>query len=578
MPYIDWLGKDDVVHHHKEIPYKTISCQEIVGDEESDNLIIKGDNLLALKSLLPYYANAVKMIYIDPPYNTGNTSWVYNDNMDSPLIKKWLNDTVNAEDLSRSDKWLCMMYPRLKLLRELLKEDGVIFISIDDAEVAHLRMICDEIFGAENFITEVIWERAFAPKNDAKYFSVSHDYILVYAKKIDKFKINRLGRSDEANDRYKNLDNDSRGIWISDNLTVRTYSEKNDYPIITPSGRIVNPAEGRCWGVSEDKFQKLVEENRIWFGHEGNNVPRLKRFLSDVQDGMVPISLWKHGEVGHNQEAKQESNRVLFGKTLFETPKPVRLIQRILQLSTSSNDIILDSFAGSGTTAHAVIEQNRVDGGNRKFILIETLDYAKEITAERVKRVQQGYAFTGKDKTTLFEKTLTTTQLLNAKGMQKLSEDVAKLIENEKANYTKIEKTFKDNTLKVIGIKDIKEFKEGLGGGFKYCELGVEIFDEVGELNSSLTFDDIAKHIYFVEFKQPLAKKSASCPYVGSYKKQHLYFYEERFKILDMKKLIKEHDEYKELIVYTRKSTISNDELKKHKIAIRYIPYDIKDN
>lgn len=578
MPYIDWLGKDDVVHHHKEIPYKTISCQEIVGDEESDNLIIKGDNLLALKSLLPYYANAVKMIYIDPPYNTGNTSWVYNDNMDSPLIKKWLNDTVNAEDLSRSDKWLCMMYPRLKLLRELLKEDGVIFISIDDAEVAHLRMICDEIFGAENFITEVIWERAFAPKNDAKYFSVSHDYILVYAKKIDKFKINRLGRSDEANDRYKNLDNDSRGIWISDNLTVRTYSEKNDYPIITPSGRIVNPAEGRCWGVSEDKFQKLVEENRIWFGHEGNNVPRLKRFLSDVQDGMVPISLWKHGEVGHNQEAKQESNRVLFGKTLFETPKPVRLIQRILQLSTSSNDIILDSFAGSGTTAHAVIEQNRVDGGNRKFILIETLDYAKEITAERVKRVQQGYAFTGKDKTTLFEKTLTTTQLLNAKGMQKLLEDVAKLIENEKANYTKIEKTFKDNTLKVIGIKDIKEFKEGLGGGFKYCELGVEIFDEVGELNSSLTFDDIAKHIYFVEFKQPLAKKSASCPYVGSYKKQHLYFYEERFKILDMKKLIKEHDEYKELIVYTRKSTISNDELKKHKIAIRYIPYDIKDN
>ena len=578
MPYIDWLGKDDVVHHHKEIAYKTIDCQEVVGDADSENMIIKGDNLLALKSLLPYYANAVKMIYIDPPYNTGNTSWVYNDNMDSPLIKKWLNDTVNADDLSRSDKWLCMMYPRLKLLRELLKEDGVIFISIDDAEVAHLRMICDEIFGAENFITEVIWERAFAPKNDAKYFSVSHDYILVYAKKIDKFKINRLARTDEANSRYKNLDNDPRGIWISDNLTVKTYSEKNDYPVITPSGREVYPAEGRCWGISKEKLQELIEDNRIWFGKDGSNVPRLKRFLSEVQNGMVPVSLWKHGEVGHNQEAKQESNKILFEKTLFDTPKPVRLIQRILQLSTSKNDIVLDSFAGSGTTAHAVIEQNRADGGNRKFILIETLDYAKEITAERVKRVQQGYAFKGKDKTTLYKKKITTTQLLKAKSMEKIATEVEKLIEKEKPNYTKIEKTFKEGLLKVVGVKEIESFKEGLGGGFKYCELGVEIFDESGELNPKLSFDDIAKHIYFVEFKQPRGNTKSKEPFVGSYKQKHLYFYEKQFKVAQLKELVKIDEKYKQIIVYTRRCSISSDELKKHKIVIRYIPYDIKDN
>jgi len=293
---------------------------------------------------------------------------------------------------------------------------------------------------------------------------------------------------------------------------------------------------------------------------------------------MVPISLWKHGEVGHNQEAKQESNKILFEKTLFETPKPVRLIQRILQLSTSKDDIILDSFAGSGTTAHAVIAQNKQDGGNRKFILIETLDYAKEITAERVKRVQQGYAFKGKEKTVLFEKKLTTTQVLNAKGMEKLSTEVKALIETEKENYTKIEKTFKENSLKIVGIKEIESFKEGLGGGFKYCELGSEIFDETGELNPSLTFENIAKHIYFVEFKQPLMRSNMHEPFVGSYKKEHLYFYEERFRMLDLKKLLKEHESYKQLIVYTRKSSISDDELKKHKVIIRYIPYDIKDN
>jgi len=577
MPYIDWLGKGDVVHHHKEIPYKTISCKETVGDEDSDNLVIKGDNLLALKSLLPYYANAIKMIYIDPPYNTGNTSWVYNDNMDSPLINKWLNDTVNADDLSRSDKWLCMMYPRLKLLRELLKEDGVIFISIDDAEVAKLRMICDEIFGSENFIGNAIWEKKFSPQNDAKWFSDNHDHILIYSKNKKKWRPYLLTRTKEQNSRYKNLDNDPRGDWSSSDLTVKTYNVDYDYPIETPSGKIIKPSKGRCWKTSKNNFKKLMEDNRIWFGESGNNVPRLKSYLSDV-GGITPLTIWKHLDVGHNQEAMQELKRIFTEEIPFNTPKPVRLLKHILKLSTHNNDIILDSFAGSGTTAHAVIEQNQEDGGNRKFILIETLDYAKEITAERVKRVQQGYAFTGKDKTTLYEKKLTTAQILKPTTMEKVANEVTKLIETEKLNYDKIEKTFKGNVLKVVGVKDIKSFKEGLGGGFKYCELGEAIFDEAGELNPKLSFDDIAKHIYFVEFKQPLPKDSVSVPYVGSCKKQHLYFYEEQFKISDMKKVISKHKKYKQLFIYTRKTTISDDELEKHKIVIRYIPYDIKDN
>ena len=578
MPYIDWMGKDDVVHHHKEIAYKTIDCQEVVGDEESENMIIKGDNLLALKSLLPYYASAVKMIYIDPPYNTGNTSWVYNDNMDSPLIKKWLNDTVNADDLSRSDKWLCMMYPRLKLLRELLKEDGVIFISIDDAEVAHLRMICDEIFGVENFINNVIWEKKYSPQNDAKWFSDNHDHIIVYAKNKSFWRPYLLERTEEQNSRYKNPDNDSRGIWKTSDLSVKRVTEKDIYEIETPSGRKVLPPKGRSWSIGRDSFEKLKQENRIWFGTKGDSVPQLKRFITDVKDGTVPLTIWKYGEVGHNQEAMQELKKIFINEVAFNTPKPIRLLQRILKLSTRKDDIILDSFAGSGTTAHAVIEQNKADGGNRKFILIETLDYAKEITAERVKRVQQGYAFKGKDKTTLYEKKITTTQLLKAKSMEKIATEVEKLIKKEKANYTKIEKTFKENVLKVVGVKEIESFKEGIGGGFKYCELGVEIFDESGELNPKLSFDDIAKHIYFVEFKQPLGHAKSKEPFVGTYKQNHLYFYEKQFKVTQLKALVSTHEKYKQLIVYTRRCSISADELKKYNVIVRYIPYDIKDN
>jgi len=577
VPYIDWMGKDDVIDHHKKIVYKTITCKEEIGDKDSENMIIKGDNLLALKSLLPYYASSIKMIYIDPPYNTGNTSWVYNDNMDSPLIKKWLNDTVNADDLSRSDKWLCMMYPRLKLLRELLRDDGVIFISIDDAEVAHLRMICDEIFGGENFVANVIWEKKYSPQNDAKWFSDNHDHIIVYAKNKNVWRPNLLARTEEQNKRYRNPDNDTRGVWKSSDLSVKTYSADYDYPITTPSGKIIELPAGRCWMTNRTRMKQLIEENRIWFGKNNDSVPSLKRFLTDVKDGITPLTIWFRKDVGDNQEAKQELIKVM-PENSFQTPKSIRLIQHIVKLSTSKNDIILDSFAGSGTTAHAVLEQNKEDSGNRKFILIETLEYAKDITAERVKRVIEGYNFTGKDKTTLYEKKLTTTQILKPETMEKISKEVNKILEDEKQNYTKLEKSFKENTIKVIGIKDVKSFKDGIGGGFKYCELSEDIFDEFGELNSKLTFEQIAKHIYFVEFKKPIKKENIKAPFVGQYKDQYIYFFKDKFLKRDMKKLTKEKQGYKNIIVYTSKTTISEDELNTNNITIRYIPYDIKDN
>ncbi len=573
MPYIDWMGKGDVVDHHKKIAYKTITCKENIGNKDSENMIIKGDNLLALKSLLPYYASSVKMIYIDPPYNTGNTSWVYNDNMDSPLIKKWLNDTVNADDLSRSDKWLCMMYPRLKLLRELLKEDGVIFISIDDAEVAHLRMICDEIFSKDNFITEIMWKRKKEISNDSNNISTQGEYILVYGKSLNtKLYFEKL--SDEYID--KSYSNPTKEypldkwrpvpITVSKGLNGGGY----EYPIETPSGKIHN----KLWAYPEKSYQKLLKNNKVYFGKKDDSIPQRVAYLFESQ-GRPTTNYWD--DVTTNKEGKKEILNI-FGDNFFNTPKPTMLIRKILQSSTSKDDIILDSFAGSGTTAHAVLEQNKQDGGNRKFILIETLDYAKDITAERVKRVIEGYRFAGQDKTTLYEKKLTTSQILKPETMGKISKEVNRILEDEKQNYTKIEKTFKDNIIKVIGIKDVKSFKDGIGGGFKYCELSEDIFDEFGELNPKLTFNQIAKHIYFVEFKKPIKKESIKAPFVGTYKDQYIYFYQNKFLKRDMNKLIKEKQNYKTIIVYTSKTTISEDELKNNNVIIRYIPYDIKDN
>ncbi|MDQ0255646.1 adenine-specific DNA-methyltransferase [Evansella vedderi] len=400
MPILNFKGKSFVQNHHFGVKYHQLVPHQgkSLTDKVNlyDNLVVHGDNLKALKALLPTYAGKVKCIYIDPPYNTGNEQWIYNDNVNSPMMREWLGNVVDKEDLNRHDKWLCMMMPRLKLLRELLSEDGVIFVSIDDDEQHHLRMLMDEVFGSNNFITNIIWQKKFSPQNDAKYFSDMHDFIICYAKNRNDGDINHgwirnlLPRSEEMNSRYKNPDNDPRGPWTSGDLSVKTYSEEYDYPIETPSGRIVHPPKGSCWRVSKEKLNTLIKDNRIWFGKEGKSVPRLKRFLSEVQGGLVPGTVWLNQEVGHNQQAKQYLNQILHDKESFNTPKPVSLIKRIIQIASNEDSIILDSFAGSGSTAHAVLEQNKEDNGNRKFILVEMEDYADELTAERVRRVIQG--------------------------------------------------------------------------------------------------------------------------------------------------------------------------------------------
>ena len=373
-------------------------CREDSVDfDNTQNLYIEGDNLDVLKCLKETYLHKVKMIYIDPPYNTGN-DFVYEDDFAQSSEEYLANSGqfdeqgnrmfTNAESNGRfHTDWLNMIYPRLKVARDLLTDDGVIFISIDDNEVENLRKVCDEVFGEQNFIATLIWERAFAPKNDAKFISSSHDYIVMCAKRIENFKIGRLERTQEANARYSNPDNDPRGVWTSGDMLVKTYNKSCDYPITTPSGKIVNPVPGRCWRFSEESFLEKVKDNRIWFGPEGNGVPRVKRFLSELKfEGMAPTSILFHKEVGHSQEGSKEVTALFGDKGVFDGPKPVRLLQRLLTLANlDDNSIILDFFSGSASTAHAVMKMNVEKGKHCSFVMVQLPEHISE------KKKEQGY-------------------------------------------------------------------------------------------------------------------------------------------------------------------------------------------
>lgn len=366
--------------------------------DTTQNLYIEGDNLEVLKLLQKSYAGKVKVIYIDPPYNTGH-DFVYKDNF-KDSVDNYLEQTgqvdeegnklsTNSESNGRfHTDWLNMMYPRLRLAKNLLKDDGVIFMSIDDNEAVNLKKIADEIFGENNFLAQVVWERAYAPINLKKNFSASHDYILVYGKNATIIESNGIVRTDRADNLYKNLDNDPRGLWRPDNLSVGPAVEANIYPITTPSGRIVEPPAGRSWRLSPKAFRERLQDNRIWFGKNGDAVPSMKRFKSELRkQGITPMTIWKYEEVDHSQGATQKLQKLLGNKKYFSYPKPVKLIQRTIQLYSDPDSIILDFFSGSATTAHAVMQQNADDGGSRKFIMVQL----PEQTAENSTAYRDGY-------------------------------------------------------------------------------------------------------------------------------------------------------------------------------------------
>lgn len=471
MPTLNWIGKEAVVKHHKEVPFRLLEPDEKLscGDPDSGNLIVQGDNLHALKALLPRYAGQVKCIYIDPPYNTGNEGWVYNDNVNSPEIRKWLGEVVGkeGETLDRHDRWLCMMYPRLTLLKKFLSDDGVIWISIDDAAVNLMRLLMDEIFGAGRFIACNVWQKRYSRENREAIGDV-HEYLLVYAMNPVKFKAsrNKIPIDEKQAKVYRNPNNDPKGRWRPIPMTAQAGHATPDqfYEITAPSGKKFKPPTGRCWGLAQATFEKLLAEGRIYFGKNGNSQPNVIRYLSEVE-GVVPWTWWPHDEVGNTDEATKDLMSIFGGTSPFDTtPKPARLIQRVVQISTNPGELVLDSFAGSGTTGHAVIKQNSEDAGNRRFILVEMdQNIAHNVTRERVKRIANGYT--------------------NAK----------------------------------------EQAVTGLGGSFQFCRLSAEpLFDAAGQVRSDVTFSQLAEFVWFAETGTGYIGKADS-PLLGVHEGRGIY-------------------------------------------------------
>ena len=527
MPTLDWVGKSKVVNHHLEVPYCVLDRKYSFDkngkhdeDNGSDNMVIHGDNLLALKSLLPQYEGRIKCIYIDPPYNTGNENWIYNDNVNDPRIRKWLGEVVGkeGEDLSRHDKWLCMMYPRLKLLQKLLSEDGAIFISIDSTELSSLHLICNDIFGSVNFIDYISWFKKASPSNDAKFFSNDIEYIMVFAKNKNIWRPFRLALTEKQLKNYQNPDNDPRGRWNSATYTCNKSKEARPslyYPIVNPNtGEEVWPKETAVWAYSKEQCEEHLRNNLLYWGIDGKSkYPRFKKFLSGHQ-GVVNRTLWHYDDVNHTQGASMELKKI--GIEGFDTPKPTRLIERILQIASAPDSIILDSFAGSGTTAHAVLNMNKADGGHRKFILVEMEDYADSITAERVKRVIKGYG-------------------------------------------------------------EGKNAVEGTGGDFSFYELGEPIFKD-DKLNQDVDISEIRKYVYFTETKQKISASKLDEPYyMGTYMDVAYYFYYDRDNITTLNRdfLHTVKTKAEGYVIYADLCTLSTNELEKWHITFKKIPRDI---
>ncbi len=527
MPTLQFKGKTFVQNHHLAVPYHELIPQPKKSMTEKcslhDNLIVHGDNLLALKALLPTYAGKVKCIYIDPPYNTGNEGWCYNDNVNSPMIQDWLGKVVDKDDLTRHDKWLCMMTPRLKLLRELLREDGAIFISIDDNEIEHLKLITNEIFGEENFVANFIWNHRKSSQNDID-ISLSHNYTLCYAKKRDAFIVNRMEVDDT---KFCNPDNDSRGDWVADPMDAPGVRENLQYKIVNPNTKeSFLPPSGRHWRFTEDKFKTAIKENRIVFGKSGKSKPQYKRFKTEALDkGTSTFTIWD--DVDTATVGTQEVMEIFGGEKAFPTPKPVNLLKRILSLSTSDDDIVLDSFAGSGTTAHATLALNKDDGGNRKYVLVETEDYADKVTAERVRRI--------------------------SKGIKSASDE---------------------------------NLKKGLGGTFSYFELGEPIeMEAILDARKLPSYEDLARYVYYTATGEDFNPEGIDEKknYIGKSKDFHVWlFYQPDMEYLKQtaltleiaKKIGKPKDSRKNL-VFAPTKYLDTDYLLEYRIEFCQLPFEI---
>lgn len=513
MPLLDWLNKSDAVRTVQKVPYRLLEAalELSAGDSNTENMLIQGDNLQALKALLPLYAGKVKCIYIDPPYNTRSAFSHYDDNLEHSL-------------------WLSLMYPRLELLRELLAEDGSIWVSIDDNEAHYLKVMMDEVFGRGNFVANVIWQKAYGPRSNAFLMSDSHDHVLVYGKNKQNMKFGLLNRSDEQTAKYRNTDNDPRGLWKPENSSIsllsgqrgkqfaKTGVSENIFEIVSPTGKKHLPPQNRCWAFSPKKYAELLADNRIWFGEDGNGRPSIKRFLDEISAGVIPQTVWTHQDVGHNQDASREI-RELFGDSPFATPKPESLIKRIFELATNPHDLILDSFLGSGTTAAVAHKMNR------RYIGIEMGDHAETHCQPRLKKV----------------------------------------VEGEQG-----------------GISKAVNWQGG--GGFHYFRLGETIFDEYGSIHHNVKFAALAAHIWFCETRVPLASRADS-PLLGVHNDTAYYLLyngilgdrrPQSGNVLTQAVLdsLPKHNGRK--IIYGEASRFGKPRLEAENIVFKQIPYDVR--
>lgn len=577
MPTLQWIGKEKVVNHHLDVPFRTLEKQYTyasAGQDDGGNMIIHGDNLDALKALLPQFEGRVKCIYIDPPYNTGNEGWVYNDNVNDPKIRKWLGEVVGkeGEDLSRHDKWLCMMYPRLKLLHRLLADDGVIFISIDDNEVYNLKIMSDEVFGSNCFVANISWQRTYSMRNDSKGIPAEVEHILVYSKQPEWIP-GRLPRTAEMDSKYKNPDNDPNGAWQNTTAFAPGGATHQGmvYAIQHPfTGKLMYPTMDAHWRYSQEAMleimsgwavyklenlhdeqerakvcgltaetvrkdvlgivlaeplelaqtnaQKVLERGqwpRFYFTNSGKGGIRRKTY-QDTVTGKIATNYWPFSETGHTDEAKKDLLSIFDSRTTFDTPKPVRLIERILQIASDSDSIVLDSFAGSGTTAHAVLNMNKQDGGHRRFILVEMMDYADSITAERVKRVISGYG------------------------------------EGKKA-------------------------VEGTEGGFSFYELGEPLLTD-GLINTNVPVEKIREYVFYTETKAALPAPSDTEKYLlGVHDHHAYYFYYESDQLTTLNRSFLRTIQTKAegYLIYADVNALSPEDIERFHITFKKIPRDI---